>query len=267
MVDLSKDTFSFFIPIEPIAKASADAKDKDDKGDKRWIQGIASTEDRDLQDEVVQQTGLDLSYFLKHGYINDDHHQGPEAKVGEPTDARVTKAGLWIKGFLFKGHQRADYWWELLNALDQSGSTRKVGFSIEGKVLRRTGKSIVKCWIKDIAITASPVNTATWAEVAKSLRQERWCIHPWKSLEKACKGCPGPRVAGASCDEAKAMTAAGSRMLVPQSLEGRNKLQTFKSVDPEIISFNEAVQEIQRRGYSPATSRAMASAIFAQHRR
>lgn len=258
----SKDTFNFWLPISAIQKAaSTEAEAKDGK---RWIQGLASTEDRDLQDETVLQNGIDHSYFLKHGYINDDHKSGPENKVGEPTECRLTKAGLWIKGFLYKGHARADYWWEFLNALDQSGSTRKVGFSIQGKIVRREGKSILKCWLQDVAITAAPVNTSTWAEIVKSLRGERWCTHPWKSLEKSCKGCPGESTCAAEQEE-KALSAGGQgRVLAPQSLEGGMKVQTFKSVTDR-VTFNDAVQEIATKGYTLSTARAMATAIFAQH--
>ena len=51
----SKDC-NFFIPVE-ISKGY-----KDDEGD--WIiEGIASTEHLDLQKEIVNQNGIDFSYF------------------------------------------------------------------------------------------------------------------------------------------------------------------------------------------------------------
>lgn len=266
-IDLTgKDDFQFFVPITPLQKSEIGATDK-----KRYVQGIASTEDEDLQNEIVMQAGIDHTYFLKYGYINDDHKPGPEHKVGEPVECRSTKAGLWIKGFLYKGHERAEHWWELMKALEESGSSRKIGFSIQGKILRRAGKSILKCWLQDVAITASPVNTHTWAEIVKSLSKERWCIHPWKSLEKACKGCPG----NASCDmslptmlrkqeeEKKALTAAGpGRSLIPQSLEGGVKVQTYKSL-PDQVTKADAIAYLQsERGYSLATARAVTDAIF-----
>ena len=272
MIDLrGKDDFEFFMPI---GLAKSDSVNGVASDSKRWIQGIASTDDTDLQDEIVVQSGIDTSYFMKYGYINDDHKPGPEHKVGEPTECRATKAGLWIKAFLFKGHDRAEYWWELLNSLESSGSTRKVGFSIEGKIIRRAGKSILKCWLKDIAITASPVNTHSWAEVVKSLSSERWCIHPWKSLEKACKGCPG----NASCstslpamlkqkeDEEKALSAgsASGQAITPQSLEGGMKVTTWKSL-PDRLSFDDAVSYLRlEKGYSLNTAKAIADAIFTQ---
>lgn len=263
---LENDSFSFFVPVEVIEKSTT-SKDK-----KRWIQGIASTEGLDLQGERVHQSGIDLSYFLAHGYINDDHKPGPENKVGEPVEARATKAGLWIKAFLYKGHERADHWWSFINALEQSDANRKVGFSIQGKVLRREGNRIMKCWLQDVAITASPVNTNTWAEIAKALCAEQWCKHPWKSLEKACAGCPGRKNCKPDLgppgelllkeDEEKALSAGGmGRVLTPESLEGGVKVQTYKS-----ISRDEAVEYLHVvKGYHQHTAEIVADTIFAHH--
>lgn len=259
-----KDTFNFFIPITSFQKSEGEGKDK--KDGKRWIQGVASTDDLDLQGETVVQSGIDTGYFLEHGYFNDDHKAGPENKVGEPTECRITKAGLWVKGFLYKGKERADYWWEHLNSLEQSEATRKAGFSIQGKVMRRAGSSITKCWLQDIAITASPVNTSTWAEIVKSLSKERWCVHPWKSLEKSCKGCAGAELCKDDlCQEEvekKALSAGGmGRVMIPQSLEGHNKVTTYKGI--EKFTFDEAVTFLQiSKGYSRASALAVADAIF-----
>lgn len=164
------ENISFWMPIQAvISKGSKDSTGADTEG-RRWIQGIASTDDVDLQGEIVEQQGIDFSYFLKYGYFNDDHKAGPEFKIGEPTDCKVTSRGLWVKGFLHKGNKHADAYWEKIKSLDMSDSRRRIGFSIQGKVISKVGNRIKKCWIQDIAITPQPVNAATWAEVAKSLR-------------------------------------------------------------------------------------------------
>lgn len=259
------------MPVEVVKKSSSSKKDT-----KRWIQGIASTDHKDLQGEKVLQNGIELDYFLKHGFINDDHKPGPEHKVGEPTEARLTKAGLWIKSFLYKGHDRADEWWKLMNSLENSDARRKVGFSIQGKVMRREGSSIMKCWLQDVAITASPVNTHTWAEIVKALHTEKWCSHPWRTVEKACKGCkgcPGKGACGSQNlgppgeilskeeEEAKALSAGGmGGTLVPQSLEGKAKVQTFKS-----FNRGEAITYLRLcKGYSQHTAEVVADSIFAR---
>lgn len=216
MLDLlSENGFQFWVPIQ-LQKAKSASK-KDDG--KRWIEGIASTVDLDLQNEIVQQNGIDFSYFLKHGYFNNDHKPGFENKVGQPTECRVTSKGLYVKGFLFKDHKVADAIWELVNSLEASQSDRKVGFSIQGKVLRRAGKTIVKCWIQDIAITASPINTNTWLDVVKGLNalpNDIWCdengcyvITPdiaYKAMREEAGGCCGAcNCVGGGRDQNKAM--------------------------------------------------------------
>jgi len=233
---IDKDTFSCFVPAQMVIVKGGEKGA--DKSGKRWIQGIASTDGRDLQGEIVNQNGIDFSYFLKHGFFNDDHKPGPEHKIGQPTEAKITKNGLWVKGFLFKNpipnptpeqKTAADKYWDLMQEIEASGSDRKVGFSIQGKVLRRNGNIIEKCWIQDIAITTQPVNTATWAEIAKSLSSQKWDLVKDKEEEKKEEK-----------EAEKAMTASGSP-LVPESLEGKQKdVVTTKS-----LSFDEACEFVK----------------------
>jgi len=201
------DTFHCFVPAKMVVVKGGEKGA--DKSGKRWIQGIASTDGRDLQGEIISQAGIDFSHFLKDGYFNDDHKPGPDAKIGQPTEAKLTKNGLWVKGFLFKDKQRADEYWELMNSLEASQSDRKVGFSIQGKVVRRNGNTIEKCWIQDIAITTQPVNTATWAEIAKSLNAQKWDLAKEKEAENK--------------EPAEKAISAASSPLVPVSLEGNEK--------------------------------------------
>jgi hypothetical protein len=175
---IDDDTFQFFVPaqiidIEKSSKPGAKGK-RGDKSTKRWIQGVASTASRDLQGEIIDQGGIDFTYFLQHGWFNNDHRPGFKNKVGQPTEAKITKNGLWVKGFLLEEHGVADEIWELMHSLETTQSDRRLGFSIQGKVKERVGNRIKKCWIMDVAITPAPVNTTTWAEIAKSLSAHKW---------------------------------------------------------------------------------------------
>jgi len=224
---VDEDTFSCFVPAQMVVVKGGEQGA--DKTGKRWIQGIASTDGRDLQGEIIDQSGIDLSYFLKNGYFNDDHKAGPEYKVGQPTEAKLTKNGLWVKGFLLKNpdptkESRADYYWNLMRQLDASGSDRKVGFSIQGKVLRRSGTRIEKCWIQDIAITTQPVNTATWAEIAKSLSSQKWDLEKDKDAEKK--------------EAEKALSVGAGSPVVPQSLDGSQK--NVVTANKSMLSYTEA---------------------------
>ena len=169
---MGEHTFSFWMPL---SKAGPDADGK------RWIEGIASDGGEDLQGERVIQQGLDVDYFARHGFFNWDHQDviavksttGVErlaiGKIGEPTAAQITPRGLYVKGFLYKGNPLADAAWELAHSLESSGASRKLGFSIQGRTLRKEGAKIVKAWIQDVAITPAPVNPRTYLDVVKGL--------------------------------------------------------------------------------------------------
>lgn len=232
---IDENTFSCWVPAQIIEKAG-------DKDGVRYIQGIASTDSRDLQGEIVDQKGIDFSYFLKHGYFNDDHKSGPENKVGQPTECKITKNGLWVKGFLFNNHKRADHYWELMRALNSSQASRKVGFSIQGKVIRKEGNKIASCWIQDIALTPAPVNTSTWAEIAKSLSTQTWDFN--KSQEVA----------------EKAQTATNSP-LVSESLEG-DKKENREDISKG-LTYNQSVEYLHSTyGLDKKTAELVSTAIF-----
>ena len=151
-------SFRFHVPFD--LKKGSDGK--------TWIEGIASVEKEDITGETVILAGMDLSYLLTRGYFNDNHAKTTDAKVGVPTEARVTPAGLKVRGYLFDT-PRAKGIIELADALQKSGSSRRLGFSIEGKTLLRDGKIVKQSWIKDIAITAEPVNPYTYLDVVKGI--------------------------------------------------------------------------------------------------
>jgi hypothetical protein len=278
---LYDDSFNFWVPMELV---KADPKDsKDNKNEqRRLIQGIASTDHTDLQNESVIQNGVDHSYFLKYGYYNNDHKPGFDNKVGQPLECKTTKEGLWTKGFLFNKHKIADSIWELALALEASKADRKLGFSIQGKVTRREGRRIARCWIQDIAITAAPINTNTWLDVLKSLNSvpaDMWA--PVDSFEisprlispvtkSGCGMCASSRKAFSideedmdlkkdhrchckKCEkqrgneeEEKALSTASARPIIPQSLEGGVKDQGWANVRnknvDKSLTFDECVE-------------------------
>ena len=214
--DYIEEDFKFWVPAQALSKSRSS---KEDKSGKRWIQGVASTDDKDLQGEVVVQKGIDFSYFLKHGYFNSDHKKGVEFKVGHPTNARITKAGLWVKGYLYpKGVKpEADKLWNHMEAVDKTGD-RTVGFSIEGKIQRKSGNRITKCWVQDIAITPCPVNTKSWLEMVKSLSQD---VEP----KELTKSMTFEEVSSYVMERAK-LDVEGARVVanvIFKSLQGANK--------------------------------------------
>lgn len=163
------------------------------------IGGFCSTSALDRQGEEVLQRGLDFSEFIQFGWYNDNHQQHTAAAIGVPEEAEFKKGkGWWTQGYLLRGLRRAAEIMDLAKSLEGTG--RKLGFSIEGKILERLGNRIVRALIRNVAITNSPVNTdCTWGLVAKS-----WATDiESKALSVGHARCP----------------SEGGRVLVPEDLE------------------------------------------------
>lgn len=151
-------------------------KNDDGEEEEKWfVRGYASTPDLDMQGEIVQPSGIDIDYFVKSGWVNYEHKQEAEFKVGAPTDNCYIdmNKGLFVEAILFKDNKHAQSMWELANNLSKEGIDRNLGFSIEGYVNKRndTHSNVIEdIVIRNVAITTNPANTeATWENfVAKT---------------------------------------------------------------------------------------------------
>lgn len=174
-------------------------KSNNDDYDSRKIAGIMSTDRKDRQGEIVVAKGLNFDEFLKSGHFNDNHSQETSAIVGYPTAVKFhnslheygfSRASGWTcEGYILKGTKRADGIWELAKAL-AAVPNKKLGFSIEGKVLRREDKTIEKANIRNVAITNCPVNTdCSWDLLEKSFYETEMAM---KSLTTGTGGILSP---------------------------------------------------------------------------
>lgn len=163
---MSEKEFKFHIPVEL-------QKSEDDQ----WkVKGIASTPDQDLQGEIVDQEGLDISALKAgRGLFNWDHQKGPENVLGQIEDAEFKeidgKRVLEVEGYLFKDNDRSKGFYSIMNGI-KKGASPRVHMSIEGKILERdfvNQKKIKKARIDKVALTLDPVNPYTYAELVKSL--------------------------------------------------------------------------------------------------
>ena len=135
------------------------------------IKGMASTGALDLGNDIVDPKGIDISYFVEHGYINDNHDS--TKIIGFPTNkCRVTPDGLYIEGELFRDNENVKKYMDLADSLEKSNSGRKIGLSIEGAVKARNvndRRIIESVTITGLAVTAQPLNTsATIDTIIKS---------------------------------------------------------------------------------------------------
>lgn len=260
------DTWSFWTPLEKAEEDSSDGT--------RRIKGIASTDDEDLQGEIVKQGGIDTSYFLKYGYFNNDHKPGAKNKVGQPTLCRHTKDGLYVEGTLFKGShaQVANELWDFILTLKDSDSDRRVGMSVQGKTRRRQGNIIMSSWIQDIAITPAPINTHTWVDILKSFSGCTWCANQGTDVCLSCGKCSKSLTGDEDSDAEKALSVGHGNPTVgggtsgaalrTESLDSDDKDLSFGAKDKRLTK-SQITEIVQRTtGYSYPTAALCAEALF-----
>lgn len=250
--------FEFEVPISFFEKADAGA------GKQRRIGGIISTDSKDRQGEVVLQNGLNFSPFLEYGWFNDNHSKittdilgYPEAvkffrKGAQLPDGTIAKTnGHWAEGYLLNTKKASDIW-DTGIALQQTN--RRLGYSIEGSVQKRTGsdaKTVAQATVRNVAITNCPVNGDSRLEVlAKSL------LAVERSEEAILKALGmGGATPGVSIATQGPMTGMGAgRVLAGQSLEHgkpRKKLRRDGVEDDEetekALSVAEAIAFVRTR--------------------
>lgn len=137
----------------------------------RFIQGYASTPAWDSDGESIVKSGLDISYYVNQGWLNWMHNNSPNHVIGIPVYSKIDHIGFFTKGMLFN-NEMATHVWSLATELKSLGHPRRLGYSIEGKVVARSAinkSKIVKAKVTNVAVTHIPVNTeATFEAVTKS---------------------------------------------------------------------------------------------------
>lgn len=200
--------------VEPLAKGAAPTPG-DGEALLAKIGGVISSEAVDVDDEVVLQDGVDWSYFEANGWFNYDHGKGADNILGYPE--RVIRDGseTRVEGHLLLSNPKARSVYDLAQSLAKSNSPRKVGFSVEGRVLERDPKDrrrILKSQVLYVAITPTPVNTSTNMELIKS-------------LARACDA--GEQMVKGVGYQTPASGGGTLGALVPQSIAGRVSHATY----------------------------------------
>lgn len=167
------NVFKFWFPIEK----SQETIDPTTGEEIMRLGGIASTSDEDSDGEFLDPKGFDIKPLMERGTVNW-HHQAkgqPSAIIGEPTKAEIRPEGLYIETDLYPSSKIAREVWELAGTLEKDSKTRRLGYSIEGRVVKRKSenpqspdyKRIVKAVITGVAITHMPKNPKTFANIIK----------------------------------------------------------------------------------------------------
>lgn len=155
------EKFKAFIPVDIIEKGE---KGKDGLPEKLLISGVASSMKsgkKDKDGHRLNVAGFDYQPFLKGGFFNLEHKGREDYTniVGEPTNAYVKDGEFHVEGELYKDNPKAVGIYQLGQILKKSGSTRKIGYSIEGQVAEKNPldpSDIRRSIITGVALTISP---------------------------------------------------------------------------------------------------------------
>jgi hypothetical protein len=168
---MKNEQLNFFVPAEiDIEKAG------DNTGENRYknmiVQGCASDESLDLDQQSMEPNGFDLSIFKAAGMLNYEHQakKSPKNFIGEPIEAEIRNNKFFIKGKLWEKSPLARDLYDTVEIMKSSGSKRKLAWSIEGTPLAKDPRNpnrITKALITHVALTFMPKNANTWAEIVK----------------------------------------------------------------------------------------------------
>lgn len=243
---MTKDinNFNFWCPVE-ISKAI----DENTGEELMLLGGIASTADEDSDGEFLDPKGFDIQPLLRSGMVNW-HHQAktcPGTIVGEPTKAEIRKEGLYIETKLYPSSQVAQEIWELAKTLDADSNTRRLGYSIEGRVVSRKSedktspdyKKITKAIITGVAITHQPKNPKTFANIIKGeiddIEEED---EEEKDDKKKLSQEEEKYYEGVNMKE-KSMDTENARPLIKEEVDPKIKVTTFGKAEVMERLFND----------------------------
>jgi len=255
--------FNFFVDVDipdDIYKAAKSAKG-DDKYDNMIIEGLASDESKDSDGEIMEPNGFQIDDFLKSGLINLEHFTtrkgDPAYWIGEPLDGNVKNNKFFVKAKLWKASQLARNFWDTCLIMKASGSTRKPGFSIEGKALERhplNKKRVTKAKINHLAVTMTPVCKNSYFDIVKGEQKEDF-VKPEVESPKATymfEFSKGGKNYGVTKDfkveekeEEKAVTIESAKPLRREELDGKVKNIIAKSLRSGKISPEKAYNLIK----------------------
>lgn len=184
------DKFNFWMPLTFEKSSSPENTTPENKYSNMIFEGLASDDSVDDEGESMTPNGFILDRFLKTGLINLDHLPSRAEKnksaywIGEPIDAYVKNNKFYVKGKLWEKSPEARAFWDKALQMKESGSSRKPGMSIEGKVLERdkdNPKKVKRALITNVALTFQPVNSNSYADIVKGKQSNDFVNYEFES--------------------------------------------------------------------------------------
>lgn len=233
MNEMSESELTFFAPLEIIEKSHEHEKSGiiDIK-----IKGVVSDDSKDFQGDVIPQDIIDFSVWdQNYGRIKWEHGGGAKSHIGFPVK-RIREGNKTImEGRIYAVPGTPQYETareavgeiENIESFNKSHpeSPKRVGFSLEGGIKRdKNTNKILKVVVTNVALTATPINYNTYAQMMKSLE------------------------IGAQINPADATGGEANRT---QSIEGNFKIQTIRKANQmHFKSKDEYKDFLKKKGFS-----------------
>ena len=137
-----------------------------------FIEGLASTDKLDLDQQILKPSGFILDYFNKSGFINWNHQSAvsPDAIIGEPVETRVNEENFFLKAKLYGWSNLAKNIYTIaLNLEKDENSDRTLGWSVEGLTLELEDNLVSKMLVTNVALCFTPKNNDSYASIVKGI--------------------------------------------------------------------------------------------------
>ena len=137
-----------------------------------YVEGLASTDKLDLDQQILKPSGFILDYFNKSGFINWNHQSAvsPDAIIGEPVETKVNDENFFLKAKLYGWSNLAKNIYTIaLNLEKDKDSDRTLGWSVEGLSLEIEKDFVTKMLVTNVALCFTPKNNDSYAKIVKGI--------------------------------------------------------------------------------------------------
>ena len=137
-----------------------------------YVEGLASTDKLDLDQQILKPSGFILDYFNKSGFINWNHQSAvsPDAIIGEPVETKVNNENFFLKAKLYGWSNLAKNIYTIaLNLENDKDSDRTLGWSVEGLSLEIEKDFVTKMLVTNVALCFTPKNNDSYAKIVKGI--------------------------------------------------------------------------------------------------
>jgi len=137
-----------------------------------YVEGLASTDKLDLDQQILKPSGFILDYFNKSGFINWNHQSAvsPDAIIGEPVETKVNDENFFLKAKLYGWSNLAKNIYTIaLNLEKDQDSDRTLGWSVEGLILEMDNDLVTKMLVTNVALCFTPKNNDSYAKIVKGI--------------------------------------------------------------------------------------------------